>query len=50
MFDMQVDPLEMRNLAEVPEFQMIRKQHREMLEHWCRQTGDRFLTEIPPIE
>lgn len=43
LFNMEADPLEMRNLAEDPEYQKIRQQHREMLEQWCRQTGDKFL-------
>jgi hypothetical protein len=39
---METDPLEMHNLAGDPEHQVIRKQHWEMLEQWCRQTGDKF--------
>jgi arylsulfatase A-like enzyme len=43
LFNMEADPLEMRNLVNDPESQMILKQHREMLERWCRQTNDPFL-------
>jgi arylsulfatase A-like enzyme len=46
LFNMEEDPLEMKNLAADPEHQVIRKQHREMLEQWGRQTGDTFLSEM----
>jgi len=46
LFDMAADPLEMHNLAGDPKYQLIQQQHREMLEEWCRQTGDRFFREL----
>ena len=46
LFDMAADPLEMRNLVRDPDYHPIRQQHRDMLEQWCRQTGDQFCNQL----
>jgi arylsulfatase A-like enzyme len=46
LFNMDADPLEMRNLVEDSASQVILEQHRTMLKQWCRQTGDSFFVTI----
>jgi len=42
LFDMEKDPGEMNNLAIVPEYQSILKQHRQHMAEWAAQTQDDF--------
>ncbi len=41
-FDMQNDPGEMHNLVTNPEYQSQLKQHRHLLQNWCKETNDDF--------
>jgi len=40
--DLRDDPGEMKNLAEVPAFQDVLNQHRQLLKDWVERTGDRI--------
>jgi arylsulfatase A-like enzyme len=42
LFDLQTDPLEMKNLVASPALQLVRARHRELLREWMEKTGDSF--------
>ncbi len=44
LFDMINDPYEMKNLADSPQFQTIKKQLRGKLKAWLKETNDPFIT------
>ena len=41
LFDIAADPHQMNNLADAPEFADALKQHRDILDRWISQSGDR---------
>lgn len=42
LIDLENDPGEMVNLAEVPKYEQLLNRHRELLRHWVEETGDRI--------